>query len=189
MCTTFLCLNLKKKRDCSQSNVFHVKYLYNISLRISRLSLLLAASKVLWKERRLLLYYLATRHRQGTVLGPLLFLLYINDIGLQITLELGLFADDSVLYGVVNNISSVEVLQRDLNKLVVWPDYGRWLSMPASVFCLESLAPEIMCLNNYTYTMMGQLEEPITSVTHSFFAQENLATCVVDETHTIKTWT
>ena len=93
---------------------------------------------------------------------------------------------NSALYGVVNNISSVEVLQSDLNKLVVWPDYGRWLSMPASVFCLESLAPEIMCLNNYTYTMMRQ---PITSVTHSFFAQENLATCVVDETHTIKTWT
>ena len=93
---------------------------------------------------------------------------------------------NSALYGVVNNISSVEVLQSDLNKLVVWPDYGRWLSMPASVFYLESLAPEIMSLNNYTYTMMGH---PITSVTHSFFAQENLATCVVDETHTIKTWT
>ena len=119
-CTTLSCQNLKKKRDCSQSNVFQVKCLYNISL---------------------LLCYLATRHRQGTVLGPLMFLLYINDIGLQITSELSLFADDSVLYGFVNNISSVEVLQSDLNKLVIWPDYGRWLSMPASVFCLESLAP------------------------------------------------
>ena len=167
-----------------QSNVFPVKYLYNISLRISRLSSLLAASKVLWQESRLPLCYLATRHRQGTVLGPLLFLLYINDIGLQITLELGLFADDSVLYGVVNNISSVEMLQSDLNKLVVWPDYGRWLSMPASVTRSRDNV-----FNNYTYTMMGHLEEPITSVTHSFFAQENLATCVVDETHTIKTWT
>ena len=38
---------------------------------------------------------------QGTVLSPLMFLLYINDIGLQITSELGLFADDSVLYGFV----------------------------------------------------------------------------------------
>ena len=55
---------------------------------------------------------------QGTVLGPLIFLLYINDIGLQVTSELGLFADDSVLYGVVNDISSAEVLQSDLNKLV-----------------------------------------------------------------------
>ena len=47
-----------------------------------------------------------------------MFLLYINDIGLQTTSELGLFADDSVLYGFVNNISSAEVLQSDLNKLV-----------------------------------------------------------------------
>ena len=43
-----------------------------------------------------------------------MFLLYINDIGLQITSELGLFADDSVLYGVVNNISNAEVLPFDL---------------------------------------------------------------------------
>ena len=74
---------------------------------------------------------------QGTILGPLLFLLYINDIGLQITSELGLFAGDSILYGVVNNISSAEVLQSDLNKLAVWSEI-----LPVSVFCLESLAPE-----------------------------------------------
>ena len=74
---------------------------------------------------------------QGTILGPLLFLLYINDIGLQITSELGLFAGDSILYGVVNNISSAEVLQSDLNKLAVWSE-----KLPVSVFCLESLAPE-----------------------------------------------
>ena len=48
---------------------------------------------------------------QGTVMGPLMFLLYVNDIGLQITSELGLFVDDIVFYGVVNNISSAEVLQ------------------------------------------------------------------------------
>ena len=30
---------------------------------------------------------------QGTVLGPLIFLVYINDIGLKITSELGLNAD------------------------------------------------------------------------------------------------
>ena len=35
---------------------------------------------------------------QGTVLGPLMFLLYINDIGNDITSKIRLFADDSLLY-------------------------------------------------------------------------------------------
>ena len=35
---------------------------------------------------------------QGSVLGPMLFLLYINDINNAITSQIKLFADDSVLY-------------------------------------------------------------------------------------------
>lgn len=35
---------------------------------------------------------------QGTVLGPLMFLIYINDIGDHIDAKLRLFADDSILY-------------------------------------------------------------------------------------------
>ena len=99
---------------------------------------------------------------QSTVLGTLMFLLYINDIGLQKTSELGLFADDSVLYGVINNISSAEVLQSDLNKLVVWQRNGRWLSMPASFFFLLRVTRSRDNVVNDTYTMMGQ---PIPSVT------------------------
>ena len=74
---------------------------------------------------------------QGTVLGPLMFLLYINDIGLQITSKLGLFADESVLYGVVNMISSAEVLQSDLNKLVVWSE--KWQMAFNASKCLLQL--------------------------------------------------
>ena len=41
---------------------------------------------------------------QGTVLGPLCFLLYINDVGDDISWQLKLFADDSLLYGVIHNM-------------------------------------------------------------------------------------
>ena len=36
---------------------------------------------------------------QGSVLGPMLFLLYINGINIAITSKIKLFADGSVLYG------------------------------------------------------------------------------------------
>ena len=59
---------------------------------------------------------------QGTVLGPLLFLTYINDIpqGLTEGTKLRLFADDSLLYRTIKNKRDTEILQEDLNKLQKW---------------------------------------------------------------------
>ena len=54
---------------------------------------------------------------QGTVLGPLLFLIFINDLTDQITSECCLFADDALLY---NTRSNSQVLQEDLNQLETW---------------------------------------------------------------------
>ena len=55
---------------------------------------------------------------QGTVLGPLMSLLYISDIGNEINSNLRLFADDRTLYGTINNFQDAQALQADLNKLV-----------------------------------------------------------------------
>ncbi len=57
---------------------------------------------------------------QGTVLGPLLFLLYINDIGENIGSEIRLFADDCILYKKIASDLDCTALQTDLNILSTW---------------------------------------------------------------------
>ena len=63
---------------------------------------------------------------QGTVLGPLMFLIYINDIVDNINSEthIRLFADDCVLYRKIHSRNDSESLQEDLNSLTGWA--SRW---------------------------------------------------------------
>ena len=53
---------------------------------------------------------------QGTVLGPLLFSLYINDILADIESEKRLFADDCVCYREIKNEEDTLKLQRDIDR-------------------------------------------------------------------------
>ena len=57
---------------------------------------------------------------QGTVLGPTLFLIYINDIADNISSTIRLFADDLVVYRQINSPDDHRILQEDLQKLVEW---------------------------------------------------------------------
>ena len=57
---------------------------------------------------------------QGTVLGPLLFLVHINDLPANVTSKVRLFADDCLLYRKIKSSKDQEDLQEDLNKLEVW---------------------------------------------------------------------
>ena len=56
---------------------------------------------------------------QGTVLGPLLFLIYINDLPncINIGTKVRLFADDCIIYRTIKTEKDSEVLQRDLDEL------------------------------------------------------------------------
>ena len=64
---------------------------------------------------------------QSTVLGPIMFLLYINDIGQNIPSKIQLFANDCVLYRVIKSPQDEQALQENLAKVSTWantvPDY------------------------------------------------------------------
>ena len=64
---------------------------------------------------------------QGTVLGPLLFLLYLNDLPSAVDPETKcrLFADDCLLYRSIDSLDDHVQLQRDLDSLQTWAnDWG-----------------------------------------------------------------
>ena len=58
---------------------------------------------------------------QGSILGPLLFFIYINDLSEGLTANAMLFADDVSLFSVVDNITlSATNLNSDLSKINAW---------------------------------------------------------------------
>ena len=63
---------------------------------------------------------------QGSVLGPLLFLIFINDISEIVKSEIRIFADDTTLFVVGDDIDvTTTALNNDLNSLQVWAN--QWL--------------------------------------------------------------
>ena len=58
--------------------------------------------------------------RQGSVVGPCLFLLYINDLPIEIESKIRLFADDTLCSNTIKHKVDQKKLQKDLDSLTTW---------------------------------------------------------------------
>ena len=75
---------------------------------------------------------------QGSVLGPILFLIYINDLDNSITSNVLKFADDTKLFRKVNTDGDKQHLQNDLDRLVKWSEKWQMLFNFGKCKCLHT---------------------------------------------------
>ena len=61
---------------------------------------------------------------QDSVLGPILFLIYINDLPDELSSQVRLLADGTAVYLTIGGAEDDKLLQNDLDRLSVWED--RW---------------------------------------------------------------
>ena len=67
---------------------------------------------------------------QGSVLGPLLFVIFINDLPESILSGIKMYADDTKIYQFVNNEEQAEKLQEEIDKLYNWSQVWQLLFHP-----------------------------------------------------------
>ena len=100
---------------------------------------------------------------QGTVLGPLLFSLYINDISSDIESEIRLFADDCVCYREINDEEDTMKLQSDIDRLGSWARKWGMRFQPVKCDMMQLTRKRIKKIHA-SYTLEGTDLENVESI-------------------------
>jgi hypothetical protein len=98
---------------------------------------------------------------QGSVLGPLLFLIYINDLCQDLDSKIRLFADDTVLYREILSPEDHKTLQCDLDKVLLWCRNNE-MSLNAKKCNVMSVC-RLHVLTEFAYTVESAVLERVQS--------------------------
>ena len=102
---------------------------------------------------------------QGTVLGPLLFLLFINDVTncLSTGTRIRLFADDSLVYRPIRSIQDQLTLHADLSSLEGWSNIWGMFFKPSKCNII-STRPKSKNHLHHSYTLHGHILIEVATV-------------------------
>jgi len=112
---------------------------------------------------------------QGSVLGPLLFVIYINDINININNVILKFLEDTKIFAAVSDTNAIESLRSDLRRLYEWSN--DWLML----FNIDNCKVLHFGSNNAKYDyMLGDQVLDSVSIERDLgvLIQDNLKVCV-----------
>ena len=104
---------------------------------------------------------------QSTVLGPLMFLLFITGMQDDLVCTLRLFADDALLYHKITRNDDTLALQPDLDKLGLWADRWQMLFNPSKCYKMSvfrSRSPVVKDYTLYNQTLVAVQQHPYLGV-------------------------
>ncbi len=101
---------------------------------------------------------------QGSVLGPLLFLCFINDLPLAVKSQVRLFADDCLLYRTIKTATDQLQLQKDLASLTQWAETWGMLFNASKCYILRISRTKTP--RETLYSINGQVLKQVTDTAY-----------------------
>ena len=92
---------------------------------------------------------------QGSVLGPMLFLAFLNDLPACVSSSVRLFADDTIMYRPIKSATDIGILQKDLEHLDNWSETWQMDFHPSNCEVMRVQRSKKQLVDPPTYTLQG----------------------------------
>ena len=105
---------------------------------------------------------------QGSVIGPILFLIYINDLLEEVNATVRLFADDTIMYMAMSGPGDSTSLQQDLDRLAAWEERWKMEFHPQKCSVLpitRSLSPQVNKYQLHGHTLKTETDSKYLGIT------------------------